>query len=317
MIRGSYNQVNYALRPSKQLERKIITTILQQIAMNGVPVSNSTYIGLGSIYYADFILFHKFLHIEKMICAEYKPIYNRMSINKPYEFIDLRPHDIADVVPIIDQEPDNYIIWLDYDDPLHKEHLNSLSDIINMCKKTSIIFITINVERKSYMPRDFDGKVTKKNLKDQLMSYFGDFIGDPNENELSEKKFPKFLAKILYTHIQSNILSKKQWSFFQLFNFLYQDGATMLTFGGILYDSEFDSSFFSSIDFVNDSFQPINLTVPFLTRQERQLIDSKISTISENINHDNEFNEFEIPLKNIKNYIQFYKHYPNYVETLW
>ena len=55
----SFDKVNYSLRPAKQVERKVLVELLHQVstAMPGYDVRNYTYVGFGSVYYTDFILF--------------------------------------------------------------------------------------------------------------------------------------------------------------------------------------------------------------------------------------------------------------------
>jgi hypothetical protein len=68
--RTSFEKFNYLLRPSKQVERKIFLEVLNRLRDTGLGLSGFTYFGLGSVYYADFILFHKYLYINDMICVE-------------------------------------------------------------------------------------------------------------------------------------------------------------------------------------------------------------------------------------------------------
>jgi len=66
----SYEKVNYQLRFKKQIERKIIIETLHYL--HCIPIEKYHYLGLGSVYFADFILFHKYLHIKKMTSIDDK-----------------------------------------------------------------------------------------------------------------------------------------------------------------------------------------------------------------------------------------------------
>ena len=74
----SYEKFNYLLRPSKQVERKLFIETLHRLRDADYPICSYTYVGLGSIFYADFILFHKYLYIDRMICAERDEVERRM-----------------------------------------------------------------------------------------------------------------------------------------------------------------------------------------------------------------------------------------------
>ena len=92
----SYEKINYFLRPKKQIERKLIIETFQKIS-NVVEISKYHYFGFGSIYFADFILFHKLLNIQKMTSIDDKEDdKDRFLFNKPYGFIDFQISDIND-----------------------------------------------------------------------------------------------------------------------------------------------------------------------------------------------------------------------------
>ena len=58
---ANFEKVNYYIRPKKQIERKILIELLNQISvLLSIPLNKYTYVGMGSTYYYDFILFHKF-----------------------------------------------------------------------------------------------------------------------------------------------------------------------------------------------------------------------------------------------------------------
>ena len=60
----SFSRFNYLLRPSKQVERKLFIEALHRLALGNFRIHEYTYLGFGSPYYADFILFHKYLYID-------------------------------------------------------------------------------------------------------------------------------------------------------------------------------------------------------------------------------------------------------------
>src|SRR5438128_1108940 len=95
----SFEKLNYLLRPSKQVERKLLIEALHYLTQAGYPIYTYTYVGFGSIYYADFMLFHKYLFLNKMMCVEHGKIPNRMRFNKPFKFIKLKMQPVSQVIP--------------------------------------------------------------------------------------------------------------------------------------------------------------------------------------------------------------------------
>ena len=65
----SGNDINYSLRLQKNIERKIFSDIVRSMSYFG-PVEEYRYIGFGSFYYQDFILFHKEFSIKEGISIE-------------------------------------------------------------------------------------------------------------------------------------------------------------------------------------------------------------------------------------------------------
>jgi hypothetical protein len=60
---GSYEKINYSLRPAKSIERKMLCDAFRRLSAFG-KVENYQYIGFGSTYFSDFSLFHKALGIS-------------------------------------------------------------------------------------------------------------------------------------------------------------------------------------------------------------------------------------------------------------
>ena len=86
----SFQKINYLLRPNKQIERKIFIEIIRSLEHKfNFNIENSTYIGMGSIYYYDFLLFHKYLKIRNLISIDDKTQFKeRFKFNLPYDYID-------------------------------------------------------------------------------------------------------------------------------------------------------------------------------------------------------------------------------------
>ena len=55
----SFNIVNYSLRPSKSIQRQIIFDGVRTLQLNWAH-DQAVYIGLGSVWFTDFIMAHKF-----------------------------------------------------------------------------------------------------------------------------------------------------------------------------------------------------------------------------------------------------------------
>ena len=86
---ASYREVNYALRPAKSVERKMLVDVFQRLSAFD-DIHNYRYIGFGSIYFSDFLLFHRTLGFTKMLSIENTRTaeeQDRIKLNRPYGFI--------------------------------------------------------------------------------------------------------------------------------------------------------------------------------------------------------------------------------------
>src|SRR5438046_7513960 len=102
---GSYLDVFYDLRPAKQVERRMIIDVLQRLSAGGLQVRDYQYTGLGSIYFVDFILFHRLLGIKKLVSVEFDGrIKKRVHFNRPYSLIEIRLGAIGDAIPTVDKD---------------------------------------------------------------------------------------------------------------------------------------------------------------------------------------------------------------------
>jgi len=119
----SYLKVQYDLRPAKQVERRMLIDAFHMLAMANFPIRDYQYTGFGSVYFVDFILFHKLLGIKRMVSVEHsEKVENRVKFNRPYAFVDIVIGSASELIPRL--SPDlKHILWLDYDDVLSASHL--------------------------------------------------------------------------------------------------------------------------------------------------------------------------------------------------
>src|SRR5438552_12781248 len=96
----SYSKVFYDVRPAKQVERRMLVESFQVLSHLGYRIHDYQYTGLGSIYFVDFIMFHKFLGIQRMLSVEHdEQIRKRVTFNQPFRCVRVKLADIADEIP--------------------------------------------------------------------------------------------------------------------------------------------------------------------------------------------------------------------------
>jgi len=316
------NKPNYLTRPSKHVERRIFVETLQCLNKINYDISKYHYIGFGCYYYVDFILFNKLLAINKMTCLEKEvDIEKRMNFNKPYKFIDLQIDDFSNFISNLRNDK-KYFIWLDYEGRLDEDIISDIRSVVNTLEVGSIFIITVNVDLKELQYVDgLSEESLKKYKKEQfenLMNKYGEHSWAQyckiTKGHITSAKFPEFFSEVLQAAIFDVFKGRLEESFCQLFNYVYQDGVRMLTFGGIIEKKENCKNIknvLKNLNYINYKTKPMGITIPSLTLREKLFLDRKIQKnkkISHNI-------PFELKDKEIEDYIKYSKHYPTFYEV--
>lgn len=327
---ASFEKIDYFLRPSKQVERKLIIEALQKLSKAGHFIHEYTYLGLGSVFYVDFLLFHKYLHIDSMICAEIEDCPDRMDFNKPYEFIDLQMRPVGDVIPEINREKPHFV-WLDYDFTIDQDVLADLRKCLHVLAPGSVLLLTVasDLFNLTNLIDDIDKRdLTENQQKQEVVKRLNELIGDHYGSEIKIKdiaasRLPTLMATAIRNYINSCMAIRPDVEFIQLFNFHYKDNMNMLTLGGILGDPQTHKSLEDTglfkLKFVTESATPVEISVPPLTIRERNWLEKHLTQLEQHLAaspHLPNDMPFEIKAQLVKNFVKYYRHYPFYFETL-
>src|SRR2546429_3020654 len=143
---ASADKVPYEFRPAKQVERRMLLELFQRLMEAGFRISGYQYTGMGSFYFVDFIMFHRYLGIKKMVSVEcVQAIEKRVHFNRPYGSIDIVMGDIADVIPSL--SPDRkHILWLDFNFVITKEAIDAIVLATAKLSPGSVLLVTVDAE---------------------------------------------------------------------------------------------------------------------------------------------------------------------------
>ncbi|EAY24709.1 O-methyltransferase [Microscilla marina] len=335
MGKNSYEVFNYRLRSGKSIERDIILSIIKQV-ITPSRLKTYRYIGLGSIFYTDFKLFHKELGIDDMIsieAVEYteeieensEEFENRFQFNIPFKCIKLEMGATTDVIPRLTLGDKKSIVWLDYDGSLETYMFDDISEILKKVCNDSFFILTCNCS----LPKYFHGQDSKEETQKKLNNFKQHF-----ENlyppEISQKDFTKLkrcelLRQMFHNKINQTLsnlngvkLDTEKQVFQQLFYFRHQDKAPMLTFGGLLTSKQklkkLDEEARFNFEFVSKCKNLTNIEPPIVTNREIDLMNKKLPASSQ----DDFLNDKDIRFipKSVKEaYLKYYKYLPLYMET--
>ncbi|OAD18728.1 hypothetical protein THIOM_005667 [Candidatus Thiomargarita nelsonii] len=328
----SFDLVNYALRPNKNVERKIIVECLSALQ----PYFNMQayrYVGLGSLWFIDFILVHKMLQIKDMISIEKEEYAQRAEFNKPFACIEVKYGETTTILPQLSLGDKPSIVWLDYDSGLEGPVLGDTFTVCRQVTSGSVFLITVNAHPGKIRAKGDEltsSYTTHKSLSNRekfetgFRYYTDEYVGDLKLEPLpsrvhKEDKFPKFIGNLLLAHIKRATRQSGN-NFKPLFNFYYKDGAPMVTVGGMIANQEHLSSLeqcqlFDKFEYLTGEEQ-YSIGVPLLTPKEKLIFDQLLP--SDEPPSEDKMKDIGLNLtkEQIAAYHKFYRLYPMFGEFL-
>ena len=319
--------LNYLLRPAKNIERKMLCEALSRLSIIS-KLSNYLYVGFGSTYFADFILFHKALGIQKLISIEGDDaMEERVRFNNPYSCIDILIGQSTEMLPEVPWEKQKSILWLDYTSTLEGYMFNDMATFFNRAQSGSVFIISVNVDIQDQTEsKTTNEKIKKKLEKDSEVKKR--IHNNQLKKDLKKENYYSIIRGVIHEEIldiinaRNKIESIDKLNYKQIFNFLYKDGAAMLTIGGILFSEKdrdkISKMTFENMDFFKDKDEYFEIIVPNLTSREIKTLDKYLP----NINNDAlAKKQAQDELKNvisndvIDKYSKIYRYFPYFTET--
>ena len=329
---SSFEKINYNLRPNKCIERKMMCEALYRLSFIE-HLDKYRYIGFGSPYFADFILFHKNLGITDLISIE-KEISkkDRFQFNIPYSGINMKYGESSTILPNLELEQKKNILWLDYDDKISDTMFLDIDTFFFNTMAGSFFILSVNVE-EDFMTLNSDDKEDRMSIKEFRLNELINRVGksripiesmslNMNTKNLISVSYEMINRQIVTTLINRNGKSKSKIIYKQLFNFIYKDNATILTIGGIIFDNSQKTQVakmaFDNLSFIQTGMESYKIQSPNLTFREIKALDTALpdSVEFERGKFTNKKLQI-IPLipTDIKNYAKVYRYYPNFTEA--
>jgi len=321
---GSFKKINYKVRPAKCIERKMLCEVFRRIT-SFYPLENYRYVGFGSPFFSDFVLFHKNLNISKMVSIEGEvEDRNRFIFNRPYKCIDLEFGHSTEVLPRLGWEAPN-IVWLDYDGELNRDVLADIRFLMSSLIPGSVFVISVNAH-----------PLTKEKIPENLLpeerpayrlSKLKDRVGeervpiDVRGRDLSEWGTALVARRIInneiltaLSNINGGLAQNEHIKYQQLIHFNYADGAKMLTVGGMILNQniepKYQNCFFDRLDFISNADVPYLIEVPNLTFKEIRHLDRQLPQ-----GGDLSLKVPAVPTCDIERYQKVYRFFPTFTES--
>lgn len=307
----SYRDINYSLRPAKNVERKMLAETFSRLS-NFAALDTYRYVGFGSPFYADFLLFHRLLGITRMVnIQEDNGDRERFQFNLPFRCVELEIGLSTDVLARLRWD-ERTIVWLDYDGTLTNTVLTDIELCTSAAPSGSLIIVTVNAQ---FSAKDEDplGTLEKRLGADKLPAGL-------EVRDLSGGGTSKVYRRIINNTILESMNARngalppnKALQYSQLFNFTYRDGALMLTTGGALYETgertRFAACDFESLPFIRPDEESYNIEIPSLTFSELKFLESQMPCVDTSKLKPN-----WIPLSDREKFAKVYRYFPHFAE---
>lgn len=329
---GSYRITNYALRPAKAIERRMLCAAFARLH-RFQRIEHYRYIGFGSIYFSDFQLLHRELGITDMLSIE-KDVSARacFRFNRPYKCIRLKFGTSAEVLPTLRWGP-RTIFWLDYDDRLNVDILRDIATVCFRATSGSMIVISVNAQPDAEPSEEDRARYQEEtgksfDLSDYRLRIAKELVGEKlpagtTGANLRGLELAKVFREVIHNEIAEQLSirnailpTEERLCYRQLFHFRYKDGAQMLTVGGILYriaeKRVLEACDFETLRFVRTDAEHCSIKAPCLTPKEIRHLNSQLPT-----SHSGKLRAPGVPRADVRRYAEVYRYFPMFTEVLF
>jgi hypothetical protein len=311
---NSYRKIDYRLRPAKAVERRMIAEYFLRLRPFG-PVEDYRYIGLGSVYFSDFALFHNICGFKEMVSIEGTQdptIKQRFSFNSPLGTIDLKFGFTNTELPKLHWKDKKSAVWLDFDGPLDSSVLTDINFLGSVATPESILWVSVNGE----LIDTEEGELSKLDILKNRIGVNKVPARLQEEKNLPAKDIAQVYQEILKNELSSAITARNSGReadealcFEQVAYFKYSDGATMFTVGWVLFlekdRAKFNHCAFSQLNHFRSGGQPFFIDIPLMTNAEmRELNRCKL------INDELITKHIPLPESEIKKYTALKRFWP-------
>jgi hypothetical protein len=274
---NSFRKIDYRLRPAKAVERRMMAEAFLRLRPFG-SIESYRYIGMGSVYFSDFSLFHGLCGFDSMISIEGtddSKIQERFKLNVPLGNIVIQFGHSNVTLPALPWDLRS-VVWLDYDGPLGKEVLTDIRYLAAKMQTGSFLAVSVNAALDD---TDEGSKSSLQVLSDRLGSTGKIPSHIASAGVIKAKEVAAVYREILTQELLDGINDRnagrpdgQKYCIGQVFFFEYKDGAPMLTLGWVIFDegqrAHHAQCSFDTLTFYKSGPEPFVISPPLLTSIE-------------------------------------------------
>ena len=312
---ASFDTVNFGLRPSKSIQRQIVFGGIR-LLLGHLDVREAVYVGLGSIWFVDFVMAHKILSINDMVSIEENDVgYLRARYNSPFATVDVRRGSSSEVLPglcadtSVNARP--WVLWLDYDRRFDEDASDDVRLIVENAPENSIMLTTFNAAEVKY------GAANER--PDRLRELFEGVVpANLSKNQCKDDKMQRTLADLAIKSMKAiAVEARRPGGFVPAFRIVYRDTAPMVTVGGVLPSESNRRRAESRIKESDWRCRPeASITAPHLTIREAMALQSMLPDPQGLTRGVVKALGFDLEEDQIRVYEQYYREYPWFAEVV-
>lgn len=320
----SFRRIDYSLRPAKHAERRMLCDVFRRLT-HFQPVETYRYVGFGSVWFSDFVLFHRALGIRDMLSIEQsvqsKP---RFEANKPFAIdIDFRSSSL--VLPELNYDRRQFI-WLDYDDPITLDMVNDVAAITRRASSGTVLVVSVQCVRPpdvAEADKDLKSDPHASSATDRFATRMNaDGVArvgsDLERAQLSNWAFGELSRSIFYAEIDRILENRRlanpeqTMSYRRICDFEYEDGAKMTTVALIFYNEQdadkVEACCFENLEFLEPDGEAVFIPTPKLTPREFRQLESQLP-----LPYGAQLDIGHIPIGETRRFADLYRYFPSFV----
>lgn len=312
---ASFNAVNYSLRPSKSIHRHVVFDGLARLIAH-MHLQDIVYVGMGSIWFTDFVLAHRVLKIRDMISIEKDDVGKaRAEFNAPFSTITVKHGTCAEKLPELCSDTQlkarPWIVWLDYDYEFNENVAIDLRFIVENAPINSVILATFNGVESKY------GRMPERARN--LRGIFGNVTPDDIPKErLQKPAMQETLSDFGLSFLKAAALEKaRPGGFIEAFRIIYTDSSPMITVGGVLPAPDavgMSRAVANGASWPGRPGKPI--VAPHLTIKEAIALQKALPREAALTRTDVQAMGFDLELDQIEAFQQYYLQYPSFAQII-
>jgi hypothetical protein len=316
----SFRRIDYSIRPAKYAERRMLLDVFRRLA-SFEPLEEYRYVGFGSVWFSDFVLFHRAIGIRHMLSIE-KAVgsRDRFEANKPFNIaIDYRPSSV--VLPEMGYDRRQFI-WLDYDDPITLDMVRDVATVAARARSGTLLAVSVQCHRAPDIA-EADRAALNDPLALSAVERFRARMGahrvapDLSGAELASWPFGELSRNLFLSEIASALETRRladpesELRFQPICDFEYEDGAKMTTTVGVFVAPDeqprLAACYFNQLEFLDPAGGAIYIPTPKLTIKEFRHLEKQLP-LPAGSNLDLGF----IPPGEASRFAEMYRYFPNF-----